>query len=124
MPRLPILALACLSALPAAAQGTGQVGAAQNRFWLVNEGTRVVETVFVSAARESDWGPDILGAAVLPPGRRAWVVPNFADCMLDLRVTFEGGGEERRMGVDACRLSQIVVGREAPAGGARPPAGR
>jgi hypothetical protein len=119
---LAVLLTACFglsAAAPAVAQQPAQQPA-QNRFWLVNDGARVVEAVFVSAARMPDWGNDILGAAVLPPARRAWVVPNFPDCVLDLRVTFQGGGEERRMAVNACALSQIVVGREPPAAGTPP----
>jgi hypothetical protein len=89
---------------------------AQNRFWLVNDSGRVIERAFVSSSRVSDWGPDILGTAVLPPGQRVWVTPNFGDCVLDIRVTYQGGGEESRMQVNACSLSQIVFGRGAGAG--------
>ena len=91
---------------------------AQNRFWLVNDTGRVIERAFVSSSRVADWGPDILGTSVLPPGQRVWVTPNFGDCVLDLRVTYQGGGEESRMQVNACSLSQIVFGRSgAGAGG-------
>jgi hypothetical protein len=89
--------------LPSAAQ-------AQNRFWLVNDGGRVIESAFVSSSRVQDWGPDILGAGVLPPGNRVWVTPNFGDCVLDVRVTYQGGGEDSRMQVNACGLSQITFG--------------
>lgn len=100
---------------------------AQNRFWLVNDSGRVIERAYVSSARVADWGPDILGEGVLPAGTRVWVTPNFRACVLDLRVTFPGGGEETRMGVNACALSQVVIGRGAgmavtPPSVARPPA--
>jgi hypothetical protein len=121
-----IAALAALAALvgglalPATAQ-------AQNRFWLVNDSGQVIERAFVSSSRVSDWGPDILGSGVLPPGNRVWVTPNFGDCVLDIRITYQGGGEESRMGVNACSISQIVFGRSAGAGaslgGAGPGAG-
>lgn len=117
MRRYFIAALACLAGLaggllPASAQ-------AQNRFWLVNDTGRVIERAFVSSSRVSDWGPDILGAGVLPPGNRVWVVPNFGDCVLDVRVTYQGGGEETRMQVNACGLSQITFGRGGAGAGAR-----
>jgi hypothetical protein len=95
--------------LPAAAQ-------AQNRFWLVNDTGRVIERAFVSSSRVQDWGPDILGASVLPPGNRVWVTPNFGDCVLDVRVTYQGGGEDSRMQVNACSLSTIAFGRSAGTG--------
>lgn len=89
---------------------------AQNRFWLVNNSGRVIEQAFVSSSRVSNWGPDILGSSVLPPGNRVWVTPNFGDCILDVRVTYQGGGEDTRMQVNACNLSQIAFGSGAGAG--------
>ena len=116
MRRHLIAALALLAGLvgglvPATAQ-------AQNRFWLVNDTGRVIERAFVSSSRISDWGPDILGVSVLPPGQRVWVVPNFGDCVLDIRVTYQGGGEDARMQVNACGLSQVVFGRGGAGAGA------
>lgn len=105
--RRHVLALFALMAGLVAA-GAAQ---AQNRFWLINNGGQTIERAFVSSSRVSDWGPDILGASVLPPGQRVWVTPNFGDCILDIRVTYVGGGEETRMQVNACSLSQVAFGR-------------
>jgi hypothetical protein len=91
---------------------------AQNRFWLVNDTGRVIERAFVSSSRVEDWGPDILGTSVLPSGNRVWVTPSFGDCVLDVRVTYQGGGEDRRMQVNACNLSNIVFGRAGAGAGA------
>ncbi|WP_372619103.1 Tat pathway signal protein [Falsiroseomonas sp.] len=117
MRRHLLVALALLAGLlggfvPAAAQ-------AQNRFWLVNETGRVIERAYVSSSRVSNWGPDILGTGVLPSGRRVWVTPNFGDCVLDVRVTYQGGGDEERRQVNACGISQIVFGRGGAGAGAR-----
>jgi hypothetical protein len=106
--RVVLVALGMLSASVCSAQ-------AQNRFWLVNDTGRVIERAFVSSSRVSDWGPDILGTAVLLPGQRVWVTPSFGDCVLDIRITYQSGGEESRMQVNACSLSQIVFGRSAGA---------
>lgn len=111
---LALLALAAGAAgglLPGTAQ-------AQNRFWLVNDSGRVIESAFVSSSRVQDWGPDILGAGVLPPGNRVWVTPNFSDCVLDVRVTYQGGGEETRMQVNACGRSVIAFSGGRPSAGA------
>lgn len=89
---------------------TAGAAEAQNRFWLINETGRTIERAYVSSSRVSNWGPDILGASVLPRGERVWVVPSFGDCVLDVRVTFSGGGESTRMQVNACRISQVVFG--------------
>lgn len=115
MRRRWITALALLAGL-VGSLSTPSAAQAQNRFWLVNETGRVIERAYVSSSRVSDWGPDILGTSVLPPGQRVWVTPNFGDCVLDIRVTYQGGGEDTRMQVNACSLSQIVFGRGAGAG--------
>lgn len=83
---------------------------AQNRFWLQNNTGQTIQSAYVSPSRISDWGPDILGASVLPPGQRVWVTPNTTDCQIDVRVTYQGGGEDRRMGVNACSLTTITFG--------------
>ena len=104
--RRPVLALfALLAGLLAA--GAAE---AQNRFWLVNETGRTIERAYVSSSRVQQWGPDILGTSVLPFRERVWVVPDFGDCILDIRVTYQGGGEATRMRVNACGLSQVVFG--------------
>ena len=90
MRRHLLAALAMVAGLAGLFAGPSQAQA-QNRFWLVNETGRVIERAFVSSNRVSDWGPDILGAGVLPSGNRVWVTPNFTDCVLDVRITFLNG---------------------------------
>lgn len=88
---------------------------AQNRFSLVNSTGQTIERVFVSPSRLTAWGNDVLGQAVLPPGQSTWIVPQLSDCMLDIKVVYQGGREEERRGVNACSLSRVVWGG-APAG--------
>jgi hypothetical protein len=38
------------------------------------------------------------------------VVPQLSDCVLDIRVRFQGGGEETRWQVNAFQLSRVVWG--------------
>jgi hypothetical protein len=101
----PLLAaLALLLALPATPT------AAQNRFSLVNATGQTIERVYVSPSRVNAWGADVLGTAILPPGQSVWVVPQRSDCVLDVKVVFQGGREETRWQVNACTLSRIVWG--------------
>lgn len=97
-------------ALAAALITTAAPAQAQNRFWLVNASGITIQEAYVSPSRLSNWGPDILGATVLPAGQQVWVTPNFGDCMLDVRVRYANGAEDTRMGVNACSLSRIVFG--------------
>ncbi|MCS6933430.1 MAG: Tat pathway signal protein [Acetobacteraceae bacterium] len=106
-----LAALALLVGLTAA--GTAE---AQNRFWLENHSGMTIREAYVSASRVDVWGPDILGASVLPPGQRVWVTPTFGDCILDVRVVYMDGRAEERRNVNACGLSRIVFGGGAGAG--------
>lgn len=96
---------------------TAEPAQAQNRFWLVNESGRTIVTAYVSPSRLDQWGPDVLGTSVISAGQQVWVTPNFTDCQLDVRVVYQDGGDEQRMGVNACGLSRIVFGGGASAGG-------
>jgi hypothetical protein len=78
---------------------------AQNRFSLVNNTGQVIEQVYVSPSRSSNWGPDVLGSGVLPAGNSTWIVPGFGDCLLDVRVVFPGGQAEERRQINACPAS-------------------
>jgi hypothetical protein len=83
---------------------------AQNRFSLVNNAGQTIEQVYVSPSRSNNWGRDVLGTGVLPAGASTWIVPGFGDCVLDVRVVFQGGRSEERRQVNACSLSRIVWG--------------
>ena len=89
---------------------------AQNRFFLVNSSGETIQEAYVSSARVNQWGPDILGATVLPAGNRVWVTPTFGDCVLDVRVVYAGGRSEERRNLNACSISTIAFGGGAGTG--------
>jgi len=108
-----MLAGGALSAAPAMAQ---------NRFWLVNNSGLTIERAYVSPSRLSDWGSDILGRTTLSAGDQVRVTPAARDCELDIKVTYEGGQEEEKMKVNACRTDRVIFtnpnGRADRGGGA------
>ncbi|WP_376099939.1 Tat pathway signal protein [Roseomonas sp. CCTCC AB2023176] len=106
-----IIALTLLAAAVAAAPAQ-----AQNRFFLVNQSGEQINEAYVSSARVTNWGPDILGAGVLPSGNRVWVTPTFGDCVLDVRVVYASGRSEERRGLNACSIDTIAFGGGAGAG--------
>ena len=83
---------------------------AQNRFFVTNNSGQQINEIYVSSSRVQQWGPDILGSSVLPPGNQVWVTPTFSDCVLDVRVVYAGGREDSRMGGNACNISRISFG--------------
>ena len=108
--------LLLLGLVLAAALGAGPA-VAQNRFNLVNGTGQTIERAYVSPSRLSNWGGDVLGNAVLPPGQSVWIVPQLSDCMLDIKVVFQGGREEERRQINACSLSRVVWGGAAQGAG-------
>ena len=97
---------------------------AQNRFFVVNHSGQQIDEIYVSSSRLQEWGPDILGASVLPAGNQLWVTPSFTDCVLDVRVVYQGGRTDDRMAVNACSISRLSFGNggggvaQAPGAGA------
>jgi hypothetical protein len=82
--------------------------AAQNRFTFINNSGQQINELYVSASRITSWGRDTLGANVLAPGGRLWLVPDTSDCFVDLRVVFASGAVEERRQVNACQISQFA----------------
>ena len=83
---------------------------AQNRFYVINNSGTQINEIYVSSSRVQNWGPDVLGASVLPAGNQVFITPTFSDCVLDVRVVYIGGREESRMGVNACSITRIAFG--------------
>ncbi|WP_235035554.1 Tat pathway signal protein [Roseomonas sp. 18066] len=108
--------LAALLMLAAAA--TLSPASAQNRFWLINQSGQTIESAYVSPSRLDNWGPDILGNSMLGAGQQVHVTPQATDCVIDIRVRYQGGREETKMQVNACSLTRVVFAGGGGAGGA------
>lgn len=76
-------------------------------FNLVNQSARPIREVFATPASRRDWGPDLLGATVLAPGRRQAVRLPAGPCLYDLRIVWDGGRVEERRGVDLCQVTDL-----------------
>lgn len=101
---LPWLALAA----PARAQGDPS-------FHLVNRSGQVINEIYVSPVRETNWGRDLLGTDVLPNGRAFPVrIAPAAGCRQDVRVVYADGRPEERRNQDTCAITEMVFGTAAP----------
>jgi hypothetical protein len=83
-------------------------GSGNPSFNLVNHGSQPLREVYVSSARDSNWGPQRLRGA-LQPG--AWLEVRLPadDCVNDLRVVWADGRSEERRRVDTCRIVNLVL---------------
>ena len=78
-------------------------------FNLLNQGTRVIEAFYASAASARDWGQDRLGNAPVQPGGSFAVRLPQGECVYDLRAVFQGGGNHETRGVNTCALENYIV---------------
>jgi hypothetical protein len=93
----------------AGAARTPQPASLNPSFRLHNAGGRTVREVYVSAATDSQWGPDRLGQYVLEPGRQMAIQLPSGQCMNDIRVVFMDGQAQERRGVNTCALTDLPV---------------
>jgi hypothetical protein len=78
-------------------------------FNLVNRGRGPIREVYVSSARDNDWGPDRLGANGLPVGQHLPIRLPQGDCSNDVRVIWMDGRAEERRALDTCRMVNLVL---------------
>lgn len=88
--------------VPAPAQGGNP------SFNLVNRGRAAIREIYVSSARDNDWGPDRLGQNTLPIGQHLPVQLPQGDCVNDIRIVWLDGRPEERRAVDTCQLVNVV----------------
>lgn len=101
-----------LLATLALALGLGWGGAASAQstdpsFRLNNRSDHTIMEVYVTSSQVQNWGQDLLGANVLPPGQSFIVrLPN-GQCVNDIRLVAEGGRAVERMRINTCDLTDI-----------------
>ena len=102
--------LAWCAASPAHAQANARPTLA-----LVNKSGQEIEELYVSAARNSDWGDDRLGSATIE--KNATFRLRLAEgCLYDLQVVYADKRTEERMRVNLCRTpTQTFTAAEAHA---------
>jgi hypothetical protein len=87
---------------------SGPMSGCDTSFRVVNNSSGTVERLYFSSSRQSGWGNDQLGTAVLAPGRtvsyRAANTGNY-----DFRVVWANGRSAELSNVNVCRASQITV---------------
>lgn len=88
-----------------------QVAPADPDVTVVNATGRPIRSLRASLSSESDFGPDRLAGATLPPGGR--VALRFAKgqgCSIDIRAEFAGGAAPlERMRIETCAVSEYAL---------------
>ena len=98
--RLPLAALACLLALPAAAQ--------EASLRVTNRGTRAINEIYVASSGVNAWGEDRLGSKTLGNGASHLVPLPAGQCVNDIRIVFDGGEAKERRRINTCSQGDLV----------------
>ncbi len=117
---LSVLWAACLSVLLGLAllpvPVWGQQDAQGTDFYIVNNGPRGIEQVFVSPTGDRKWDRDRLSGHVITAGESQLLRETVRDgCQGDVRVVFEGGGQMERRNQNLCRINKMFFNSPAPA---------
>lgn len=104
------LGLFGLSLLVAAPAATAQ--RVDRDFSVVNHTGSTVRELYTSPSRQTSWGPDQLGAHVLPDGgsvRLHFTPRNFRGvCVFDIKIVQEDGTEGTVMGINLCTINAVT----------------
>jgi hypothetical protein len=109
-----VASAAVLGGAPLVAGSFDQAAAQRydRRIEIINRTNLTIRTVNSTNVGRSDWGVDLLGNAVIPPGRR--MVINVEDrsgyCRYDFRAVFSNGRQITRHGVNVCEVGRWVIG--------------
>ncbi|MBP0465115.1 hypothetical protein J5Y09_14415 [Roseomonas sp. PWR1] len=100
------LLLACAAGMLGFA-GAAAAQSTDPSFRLNNRSNQTIMEVYVSSSQDQNWGRDLLGANVLPPGQTFVVRLPDGQCTNDIRIVIEGGRSIERMQVNTCNLTDI-----------------
>ncbi|MSP04078.1 MAG: serine protease [Acetobacteraceae bacterium] len=101
---------------PQDAQGTD--------FYVVNNGPRAIEEVFVSPTGDRNWGRDRLSRGGIPAEDTQLLRETVREgCQGDVRVVFEGGGQMERRNQNLCRINKMYFNSPEQPGRRRPAPG-
>lgn len=109
--RFTLLALALVPALAIAFASPRHANADPRDFTFYNSSGLTITQLFVAPSSSNDWGTDILGAGVLPPGQSINVVFQRFDgttCFYDVRVVDETGATHEEYQFDLCSTTDIT----------------
>ena len=119
-----LLAVAVLPATIGAQPARPQQDAQGTDFYVVNNGPRAIEQVFVSPTGDRNWGRDRLSRRIVVAGESQLLRETVREgCQGDVRVVFEGGGQMERRNQNLCRINKMYFNSPEQSGRRRPSPG-
>jgi hypothetical protein len=78
-------------------------------FNVVNQTNVALREFYFTPSSNPNWGEDLLGTEVIPPGESANIPVNSNECEYDFKAVFADEDEIEQMGVDICQGNNNVV---------------
>jgi S1-C subfamily serine protease len=77
---------------------------------VVNDARRGIKELFVSPAKTSDWGDNILEEPIAPGARTSVGFESSDQCQFDVKAVYVGGKEQKHMNRDLCGEASVTIG--------------
>lgn len=105
---------ACVLALSVAASMTAVSARATSQdldFVLVNKTGLTIESVFVSPAKDDEWGEDVMGKDVLANGESVKITfsPKEKECVWDLKIVDSDKDKVEWTEFNLCKADEITL---------------
>jgi hypothetical protein len=114
--RVPRVAVpAAVSAMVLSALLASSALADPRDFTLENDSLSYITHVYVSPSSSNNWGEDVLGTDVLPPGRSVDISfnPNVGtSCIYDIMVVTDNGARTRQDRQNLCTTSTLYYSED------------
>lgn len=80
------------------------------QYELINDSSLTLMEFYTSGDSDPDWGPDILGADVLPSGTvgTVTIADGGSECVYDILMVFDSG-DTLEDTVDICQLASYTI---------------
>jgi len=112
---LSLVAMPLLGLSVCADMALAQQEARGKDFYIVNNGTGVIEQAFVSLTGARNWGQDRLGREPIPMGESRLIRDTLSEgCQGDVRVVFANGEQMERRNQNLCRINKMFFNSPAP----------
>lgn len=91
------------------AGGQPPAAAANPSFNLLNNSGQAVRELYASPSTDQNWGPDRLGADMVPAGQTYPVRLPAGECIYDVRIVYANNQAEERRRINLCEITNLTL---------------
>ena len=97
--------------IAAGALSANAASAFERWFYVNNEGSSTIYSVYATPVGDHSWGRDLLGSYVIPAGDYLDLEPDYHNgyCLFDIKVRYASGREVTLWNVDLCTITDVYT---------------